>query len=145
MELFSKITSLENIFKLHPSTDFSYAIHIFIFICILFVWSYVFDFYVDKMKESNKYLYKALKWNSWIYRWWFTSIAIVMLISRLEWIIILNMKFWWIIYWIVFLWYTIALIKRVNKNYKSRLKNKNKLAIWQNDINKYLPKKNIKK
>lgn len=145
MEFLQKITSLENLFKIHPSTDFSYATPIFIFVVILFVWTYIFDFYVKWLIENNKLLHKALKGNMRIYRWVFTSIALVMLISRLEGIPILSMKFLWIVYVIVFIWYTVLLVRRVKKNYWWRLKNLWRSLVWDDSLSKYLPWKSKKK
>ncbi len=145
MELISKITNLENLFKLNPSTDFSYSSYIFVFVIFLFIWSYVFDYYVKTLAVNNKLLHKSLRGNMWIYRWVFTSSALVMLISRLESIPILSMKFLWIVYWFSFTCYSVFLIKRVKKNYLGRAKNKERASVWNDDNSKYLPSKSKKR
>ena len=57
-ELMSKMT-IENLFKLQPSTDFSYSYLVFWFLIFLVVFSFVFD-YIAKHQE-NKYRIQNFK------------------------------------------------------------------------------------
>ena len=143
MTFFSKI-NIENLFNTHPSTEFTYTPYIILFILLLFFWSYLVDFYIKKNEQTNKLLYKATRWNYWIYRWVFTSSALLMLISRLEWLPYMSMKFLWILYLLIFIWYSRFLYKKISKNYSWRLKNKVRWSLWVKTENKYLPVKKKK-
>lgn len=126
MSFIEKITNIDNLFKIHPSTDFSYTFHIIVILIAIVIATYAYDFYA---KNSNdKYLKKAMKWRMTHFRWTFPLIAVVMLISRIEWIPILNMKFWWIIWAIAFIIYSVITCKRIKKEYNSKLKNKERFG-----------------
>jgi len=122
MTFLDKITNINNLFTFNPSTDFSYTFHILSLIIAMIAFTYAYDFYIKK--STNKFLKKAMKWKTTHLRWTFPLIAIIMLISRVNWIPVLNMKFLWIAWTIVLVWYIFILYRKIDKDYKSKLKNK---------------------
>lgn len=124
--IFNKNYMFSKLFSFYVTTEFLYAPYVFACVVLLFILTYVYDLLVKQQEDSNKLLFKAMKWKVWYYRWGFTTVALIMLVSRLEWIPILNMRFWWIIYWLGFIVYSFYFIEWINQNYKSRIKNKEK-------------------
>lgn len=124
-ELMSKMT-IENLFKLQPSTDFSYSYLVFWFLIFLVVFSFVFD-YIAKHQE-NKFLRKAMKWEMAHVRWTLPLVWAFLLVSRLEWIPFFNMKFLLIIYLFVVIWHFVYLYFDIKKQYLKKLEKQEKYS-----------------
>jgi len=124
-ELISKF-NIQNLFILAPSTDFSYAWIVFWFLVWLVAFSFIFDFIAKN--QSNKFLKKAMKWRMWQIRWTFPLVWTFLLISRLEWIWFFNMKILLVLYFLVFIWYSIYLACDIKKSYLKRLEKQQKYA-----------------
>ena len=117
-ELAWKMT-IDNLFKLHPSTDFSYSYIIFWFLIWLVIFSFIFDFIAKN--QSNKFLKKAMKWQMWHIRWTFPLVWAFLLIMRLEWVPFLSMKFLFVLYFILFFVYIVFLFLWIRKKYLKKL------------------------
>lgn len=117
-ELAWKMT-IANLFKMNPSTDFSYAWIIFWFLIWLVIFSIIFDFIAKN--QSNKFLKKAMRWQMWQIRWTFPLVWAFLLICRIEWIPFLNMKFLFVLYFISFITYVIYLACDIKKQYLKRV------------------------
>jgi len=124
-ELIWKMT-IQNLFKMDPSTDFSYAWIVFWFLIWLVIFSIIFDFIAKK--QSNKFLKKAMKWQMWQIRWTFPLVWVFLLIARLEWIPFFNMKFLFILYFLTLIWYSIYLACDIKKAYLKRLAKQEKYS-----------------
>lgn len=124
-ELIWKMT-IDNLFKLNPSTDFSYSYIIFWFLIWLVVFSFIFDLIAKN--QSNKFLKKAMRWQMWQIRWTFPLVWAFLLIMRLEWVPFLSMKFLFVLYFIVFAVYIISLFFWIKKSYLKRVEKQKKYA-----------------
>ncbi|MCD5383105.1 hypothetical protein LR002_03205 [Candidatus Gracilibacteria bacterium] len=124
-ELMSKMT-IENLFKLQPSTDFSYSYLVFGFLIFLVVFSFVFD-YIAKHQE-NKFLRKAMKGEMAHVRWTLPLVGAFLLVSRLEGIPFFNMKFLLIIYLFVVIGHFVYLYFDIKKQYLKKLEKQEKYS-----------------
>lgn len=124
-ELIWKMT-VQNLFAVNPSTDFSYSYIIFGFLIWLVVFAFIFDLIAKN--QSNKFLKKAMKWQMWHIRWTFPLAWAFLLIMRLEWIPFLSMKILFVLYFITFLIYIIFLFFWIKKAYCKRVEKQEKYS-----------------
>lgn len=124
-ELIWKMT-IDNLFSISPSTDFSYSYLVFGFLLWLIIFSIIFE--IVAKNQPDKFLKKAMRWSMWNIRWTFPAVWWLLLISRLEWIPFLNMKFLLIVYLLVFIVYAVFLFFWIKKEYFKRLKNQEKYS-----------------
>ena len=117
-ELAWKMT-INNLFDLNPSTDFSYAWIIFWILIGMILFAAIFDF-ISK-NQSNKFLKKALRSRMWHIRWTFPLVWIFLLIMRIEWIPFLNMKFLFIVFFLAFLIHFVCTFFAIKKDYSKRV------------------------
>lgn len=111
-----------NIFNFQPSDNFQYIFYISFFIFLLVLWTFFYDFYTKK--TQNKFLKKAMNWKIKHIKRTFPLIWAILILSRIEWIFFLSMKFLWIIWFIALFIYSFILFKKINKEYLWKLKNK---------------------
>jgi len=124
-ELMWKMT-VENLFSLSPSTDFSYSYIIFWFLVWLVIFAFIFDFIAKN--QSNKFLKKAMRWQMWHIRWTFPIVWAFLLIMRLEWIPFLSMKILFVVYFVLFLVYLFSVFFWISNSYSKRLKKQEKYS-----------------
>lgn len=135
----SQFVSLNYYFDTTPGVQFKYWLVMLIFAGILAVISILIRAY--RQKTNDKILKKMVKSYPGKFMW-FAVIAAFLVWIRLENIVLLSMRFWWVIYFGLFFYSIINSIKVFYREYPRKLKQ----SLSHRDQNKYVPvPKNKKK